>query len=1019
MTNPRARRARLPVFTPTVVDPDELLERTVGREDVIDRIGARIAAAATSDDRPHVLVVGPRGSGKTHLLRVVVHRALSDETTASRVVAVTLPEDAPEVVSYPDLLFAVIQRLAAVDPARVADLVDAARAQRRDATALESIVLSALGDRVLLLVIENLDRIFDDLGPADQGRLRAFTETSGRVMLLASTPLLFEAVSDHAQPWYGAFGAEVLDDLDIAQGAELLRRLALVADDEKLAHFLETPAAFARLQAVTHLAGGSPRIWMVLACCLTVEVLDELVPLATALLDELVPYYQERLGSLGRNERKLVVELCRTSQMRAGGNVQVIANGMRTATDLADACGLDRASATTSLNRLLTTRWVRRSKIPGTDQRITWYEIREPMLRHHLQYRSADSEGLEMIVGFLREWYSLAERRRYLAGAEPQSIAEKYLVDAIVTDAAPLTTARRYASGDPHELLADARLWLDDHRQDSAGGVRSQLAAIAAEVAVIGVLEDAQAANVVLERRIAAAPTAHRVAIRKVATAAVSAVGTEPPTPTGHANAVRGGLLAAYAALPEQSATLDRAALALMTVNWIAGLEDFVDYFDLIEHIRPVVARMEDEVALQLAIEDAGAFLTMCVGRPEEARNRATTVLRRRIDQLGPHHPDTLDTKRMLASWAVEADRPTEASELCEELFNDLIIAAGAEGHEATILLLLAGVQAYEAKNDLRAARLLEAVVASPVRVAVLQPLEHAAAHRWLAVTYSRIGRLDDAVASAHSAISLIEQQHGRSAEGAVTGRLWLGRVLDKAGRSDAATTQYVEALAAARAGEPIDPHLLEEVYYSLGDHGTRMDDPQLALRMILTHAPEGWRVGAEGVAPADQPWFTAMARLLIRPGMLAQIIEHQEPNVADSVRSLDRVYSTLVLENWATEVAGFEPRLATTAATWIRDHDRPPPEGLLSLALVQAASWLRSLPSEDRAAWLALWSDVFEDSFGRMSREMISAMFSEVDGDPAPLLSLRPELRNIVTHVFKSDPPPDLIPHAPRRAPG
>lgn len=81
----------LPLFTPAAVDPAELDTHTVGRSALLSRLTERITGAVRDGSRPHTLLIGPRGSGKTHTLHVVVHRALADHVPRRR----TLPRRAP------------------------------------------------------------------------------------------------------------------------------------------------------------------------------------------------------------------------------------------------------------------------------------------------------------------------------------------------------------------------------------------------------------------------------------------------------------------------------------------------------------------------------------------------------------------------------------------------------------------------------------------------------------------------------------------------------------------------------------------------------------------------------------------------------------------------------------------------------------------------------------------------------------------------------------------------------------
>ena len=78
--------------------------------------------------------------------------------------------------------------------------------------------------------------------------------------------------------------------------------------------------------------GGLPRLWTILAGCITVDLLDELVPLVLSTLEELVPYYQARLNELSASERKLVVALCRAETLGSRGG--------RTVRDLALTAGV-------------------------------------------------------------------------------------------------------------------------------------------------------------------------------------------------------------------------------------------------------------------------------------------------------------------------------------------------------------------------------------------------------------------------------------------------------------------------------------------------------------------------------------------------------------------------------------------------------------------------------------------------------------------------------------------------------
>jgi hypothetical protein len=349
----------IPFYTPAAVDPADLDAHTVGRVALLSRLTDRITDAARDGSRPHTLLLGPHGSGKTHTLHVVVHRALSDRDTAKNTLPLLLPEDSLAIGSYGDLLVELI-RLHHPD----------ARDLRNDVIELERAILDKADGRMILLAIENLDRVFEAIGDAGQGSLRAWVETSTAVMLFATAPALFPAVASRTHPWYGSFIVEELPDLTVDEGAEIVAG----GGDDDLAAYLHTPEGQDRIAAIERLIGGSPRLWHMVADVADAPALQALAPVVAALLDRIAPSYQQRLWQLPTGEQRLVVELAR-------------GDGARTVSDLAAAVGVSNQTASAALGRLAAARWVVATKAETGDRRATWYDLSDPLLRHVVQYR--------------------------------------------------------------------------------------------------------------------------------------------------------------------------------------------------------------------------------------------------------------------------------------------------------------------------------------------------------------------------------------------------------------------------------------------------------------------------------------------------------------------------------------------------------------------------------------------------------------------------------------------------------
>jgi tetratricopeptide (TPR) repeat protein len=436
-------------FTPSAQDPQVLEAITVQREPLIKKL-VEVALAA-EDSAPHQLLVGPRGIGKTHILSLVASRLRAEESSDSFTLA-WLEEDPWPIGSYGKLLAAILAQIAEErsDPP-LAARADELRASRDESgREAEEALRDAVGGSRLVLLVENLDEIFRRIGANGQERLRAFIENWKRMLVIATAPQLFEGVQLHESPFYGFFAITHLEELNLDSATELMRRVAELRNDEKLVEFLGTDIARRRLAAVEALAGGHPRIWLLLSGCVSIQAIDELVPLFLEALDELTPYYQDRLRELGDQQQEIVVLLS-----EAGGALSNRA--------LAERSGIAQNQVATILKQLAERGYVRRAEVSEEiaegDARLSYWELREPLMRLCLDVKQARGKPLRMVVEFLRAWYGPRLLDELAALPPSAKLASLYVSEAFRTfdDALPPDELLR---GSPSEILARAELGL-------------------------------------------------------------------------------------------------------------------------------------------------------------------------------------------------------------------------------------------------------------------------------------------------------------------------------------------------------------------------------------------------------------------------------------------------------------------------------------------------------------------------------------------------------------------------------
>lgn len=371
-------------FTPSLNDHETLEALFVAREGLLTLAMEKVADAADGRGLSHLLFVGPRGAGKTHLISLINYRAKQFPGFGTAFSVAWLPEDPWTIDSFEELVAAINESL---DPP--AAQLSEPRTRFHDAQHQGPIVVLA----------ENFDQILSQIGTDGQRALRAMIENHRSLLLIATSTRLSRDLRNQAVPFYGFFDEINLEPFKVDDAAAMLQHLARANDDEALAEQLGTAESRVKLAAIQHLAGGQPRVWALLGNGLTVQGLQDLVSTMVGSLDDLTPYYQEQLARLSRNERRVVKAL---SDSPGSLNVK----------SAAAVTGIDQRSLSKTLTDLRRMGWVR----PRTgylasliDRRMTYYDLAEPLVRIAFQMKEQRAQPIDFIINFVIGWYELVE----------------------------------------------------------------------------------------------------------------------------------------------------------------------------------------------------------------------------------------------------------------------------------------------------------------------------------------------------------------------------------------------------------------------------------------------------------------------------------------------------------------------------------------------------------------------------------------------------------------------------------
>ena len=382
-----------------VTSPERLRRTSVAREHLLDNALESVRGSAGRRSKSHLLFIGPRGIGKTHLLSCIEDAVQSDEVLGASVVVVRFPEESNRMLSFADFLIGMCGILKEVleDEPLWTELFTAVQTEEDDATVADTLVPAIRKEsrrrgRTLLVMLENLGEILTRQirDRNDVAALRKFLMADNGCLLVGTAPVHFDGITDIEQPFYDFFDIQILESLSFEETVEVIR-LNLEWEERKdvLRVFDDIRP---RLQALYQMTGGNPRLTMMLYELIAHESITSVQQQFHLLLDRISPFYQGRLNDLPPGQRALLE--CLASMRDQEKTPAAIAARMR----------MSQQETSSLLKRLTDARYLRADRHPH-DKRSRLYTIREGFFDIWLAMNL--SRGARRRLPFLLEFFRL------------------------------------------------------------------------------------------------------------------------------------------------------------------------------------------------------------------------------------------------------------------------------------------------------------------------------------------------------------------------------------------------------------------------------------------------------------------------------------------------------------------------------------------------------------------------------------------------------------------------------------
>ena len=279
----------------------------------------------------HVLVVAPRGLGKTMLLARLAAEFRTSEKYSRRVVPIRLMEECYEIFTIADFwldaLISLANEIAARNPEASQELKAAhaefkSRWRERDIAERARAAVLSTAERLdwhLVLMVENLQSLVDAVDDDFGWGLRHALQIESRLTLVATATSYFRALGDVEHAFFELFRPVRLNPLDLKSCHRLWHELGGGKRSET------------QMEPVRILTGGSPRLLAMIASFANQFSLDGLLDEFVDLIDCHTEYFRGHLDGMPKTERRVYLALADLWRPSRTGEVAARASlGIRT-----------------------------------------------------------------------------------------------------------------------------------------------------------------------------------------------------------------------------------------------------------------------------------------------------------------------------------------------------------------------------------------------------------------------------------------------------------------------------------------------------------------------------------------------------------------------------------------------------------------------------------------------------------------------------------------------------------------
>ena len=178
----------LSTFTPSTMSQAMLEGIFVQREQLLQTVVKELSDSIHGSKK-YLMLVGARGMGKTHFVSLVYHRIKNTSEIQDDLLIAWLREEEYGVNSWVYLIIEILRALAQEGIDTEQQISKLTKLPIDEAEYLANqVLLDLIGNKTLLIITENFDKLLYGLGDSHQFKFRSFLQENNCCSILATAP---------------------------------------------------------------------------------------------------------------------------------------------------------------------------------------------------------------------------------------------------------------------------------------------------------------------------------------------------------------------------------------------------------------------------------------------------------------------------------------------------------------------------------------------------------------------------------------------------------------------------------------------------------------------------------------------------------------------------------------------------------------------------------------------------------------------------------------------------------------